>query len=1383
MKIRSMIVLILAFATTAVAGPPSVVFVVGEGEYRSEWSMAALADLLERDHGFETTVLIDEKLHGGPGNDIQGLEALESADLAVFYLRFRQLPPEQLAMIADYVERGGAIVGFRTSTHAFDFPEDHPSAAQWNDFGADVLGAPWKYHYGHDARTDVTIPDSVRDHPVVAGVDPEFPVRSWTYHVRDDFPPTDATVLALGRPVRPEEGGLGDETVNPVAWTWTRPEGGRTFTTTMGHPRDFSQADFRRLVVNGVHWALEMPAPDGGVGAFPRFKERTGDPWQDMDYGPFLSAAIEVDPDNIASKGIAIPLNDDGSIAALFDTAELRWAAGWRGDFVELRGIVYDGPHGTWPRIAGEPAWVNPPGPGVAVEFEEDGPGNFNDPRSVPFGPLPTDHARFQGMVPGEDGIILRYSIGDATVLERMGVDDRDGLAVWSREFQVADVATPFDVSLFEVDDPEGHSESLVSDEAARINAGEDLRWPIETLDGRRYTIIERDGEVVGAIGWVSMGSVVDCETAIFGEACFQPGRMTARFLPPNVGSGDGRFRVLFAALDETQVLTFLDRVAAAEQGGDLAAAWTKGSPRRWNDRISLEGELAVSFGDENDESSPFRMPAGRGVAEERLERPDGATLTLLDSKGQSIENGTASLEDAMVVLETRAGEASIAIAGWDFDEEPADSMRNRIDGASDLRLDGVTWRRGVRGRSLDFDGTARAVWTTENSIDPANSSITISAWIHTTKDGTIVSRTGIDDDWEPDGITFFVRDGRLAFDIGWVGVVEGATPVADGHWHHVAVSLDPDEEEVVLWVDGEEDGVGSLSPEGPRPESFFQVGFTSDDFPADPWFSGYIDGLRIHDRVLDAVALQAVAAESGEPLIQALAIETDAAGTLQLDEGDVVVRIPKRDRPIDGAIREWRGPKSRLSEFMADRAQAGPTVRPAFAIDRVAWPEDNPWNSWMRFGDFDFLDGGASAVISTWNGDVWRVDGLDADLDRLEWQRIASGLSQPLGLATRGDEILVVGRDQITRLIDLDGDREADVYDAFNVDAMNSPHFHEPASGLQVGPDGSLYYIKAARHAKLPVHPRHGTLIRVSADGASSEIFAGGMRAPNGVAVDSDGIAWSSDQEGHWMPANRINRIEEGSFQGNNWSGVRLGLEPLPEYDRPLLWIHPTVDRSPAAQVRVPEGVWGDLEGKLLGISYGTGEVYLLLEDHVDGVHQGAFVPLPIKVPTGVMRGRFHPSDESLFIAGLFGWSSDQTEPGGFYRVRRTDAPLPMPLAVRAIEGGLVIEFNQPVSTEDSDLAEAFSLVAWDYRWSSDYGSPQLDLRTGESGVTMLPVTGGTRSADHRTVRLDIPDMSPAMQMHLDWRLEFEDLGEHDSFVHFTVHRLGPGSVIPPDS
>ena len=128
-------------------------------------------------------------------------------------------------------------------------------------------------------------------------------------------------------------------------------------------------------------------------------RELTGDPWRDMDYGPFLSAAIEVDPDNIACKGIAIPLIENGSIAALFDTAELRWAAGWEGDFVELRGIVYDGPHGIWPRIDGEATWTNPAGPGIDVASGEDVPG-FEDPRTVPYGPLPADLGRFH------DGIV-----------------------------------------------------------------------------------------------------------------------------------------------------------------------------------------------------------------------------------------------------------------------------------------------------------------------------------------------------------------------------------------------------------------------------------------------------------------------------------------------------------------------------------------------------------------------------------------------------------------------------------------------------------------------------------------------------------------------------------------------------------------------------------------------------------------------------------------------------------------------------------------------------------------------------------------------------------------------------------------------------------------
>ena len=162
--------------------------------------MPALAQVLADHYGFRTTLLIDDVLQGGEANNINGLDALETADLLVLYLRFRQLPDAQLALLQKYIDRGGPIVAFRTTTHAFAYEAEDPRATWWNNFGARELGAPWIYHYGHGASTDAT---TVGNHPILTGVSPAFHVRSWTYHVRPDYPPKDAKVLVQGRPVLP----------------------------------------------------------------------------------------------------------------------------------------------------------------------------------------------------------------------------------------------------------------------------------------------------------------------------------------------------------------------------------------------------------------------------------------------------------------------------------------------------------------------------------------------------------------------------------------------------------------------------------------------------------------------------------------------------------------------------------------------------------------------------------------------------------------------------------------------------------------------------------------------------------------------------------------------------------------------------------------------------------------------------------------------------------------------------------------------------------------------------------------------------------------------------------------------------------------------------
>lgn len=245
---------------------PHVVFVIGDGEYKSEQTVPALAKELEEQGAMRCTLCIDKNVAKDawkpePGqrlSDFPGLEALETADLAVFFIRFRTAPEEQAKRIQAYVDSGKPVAGFRTSTHGFNYAKGDPLEPM-NRFGPEVLGAPWIRHYGHASSTDVSVVPEAARHPILKGVDTSFHVRSWLYHIKPDYPPKDATPLLVGRAVNTEKP---DPEENPVAWTRRTKAGGRVFMTTMGHPEDFDVPAFRRLAVNGMQWALGRDVPE-----------------------------------------------------------------------------------------------------------------------------------------------------------------------------------------------------------------------------------------------------------------------------------------------------------------------------------------------------------------------------------------------------------------------------------------------------------------------------------------------------------------------------------------------------------------------------------------------------------------------------------------------------------------------------------------------------------------------------------------------------------------------------------------------------------------------------------------------------------------------------------------------------------------------------------------------------------------------------------------------------------------------------------------------------------------------------------------------------------------------------------------------------------------
>ena len=261
--------------TEGVGKGKHIVFLAGDHEYRSEESLPAIARLLAKHHGFKCTVLFNVNKETGEievGNsNMPGMEALDSADLAVIFLRFQAFPKEQMKHLDDYLNRGGPVVGLRTATHAFKMGPDDPYAKySYNGkvagyelgFGHQVLGQTWVGHYGtnHKQSTRITVVEDKKNHPILRGVK-DIWVQVGGYVGK----PTDGEILTMAQPLNgmtPDS--PADEKKSPMPSEWTRTykgtsgKEGRVFTTLYGTSEDITNDGYRRLIVNGCLWAMGM---------------------------------------------------------------------------------------------------------------------------------------------------------------------------------------------------------------------------------------------------------------------------------------------------------------------------------------------------------------------------------------------------------------------------------------------------------------------------------------------------------------------------------------------------------------------------------------------------------------------------------------------------------------------------------------------------------------------------------------------------------------------------------------------------------------------------------------------------------------------------------------------------------------------------------------------------------------------------------------------------------------------------------------------------------------------------------------------------------------------------------------------------------------------
>jgi nicotinamidase-related amidase len=203
----------------------------------------------------------DEKTVFPTRHNLENLQILEDAGLAIIFIRRRALEPEKMQAIKDYISSGRPLLGIRTASHAFDAKGNVPREgggivasagnasdllAQWPELDKDVWGGNYHGHYGHlNTGTDISIVPGMENHPLLKGVVP-FNSPNWLYQNRPLPSSGETQVLLLG-----SNPGVPDE---PVMWL----NGDHIIYTSLGHWDDWKIESFKNLMSNTIDYLLKL---------------------------------------------------------------------------------------------------------------------------------------------------------------------------------------------------------------------------------------------------------------------------------------------------------------------------------------------------------------------------------------------------------------------------------------------------------------------------------------------------------------------------------------------------------------------------------------------------------------------------------------------------------------------------------------------------------------------------------------------------------------------------------------------------------------------------------------------------------------------------------------------------------------------------------------------------------------------------------------------------------------------------------------------------------------------------------------------------------------------------------------------------------------------
>ena len=226
-----------------------LVILIAEDEYKTEKTLPKFA-LNHLGREFRVTILFGSDRER---SQICGLRVVQDADVLLVSVRRRVLPEANMYLIRELVRSGKPVIGVRTASHTFALRQQRlpEGFSDWLEFGAEVFGGNYHGHHGNDLKSDVWL--SAPDNPLAMGLSRER-IRQGGSLYRTSPLAEGTSVIATGS--------VEGHAPEPVTWTFTRADGGRSFYTSMGHVKDFDNPSFTCLLYRGICWAASVePSP------------------------------------------------------------------------------------------------------------------------------------------------------------------------------------------------------------------------------------------------------------------------------------------------------------------------------------------------------------------------------------------------------------------------------------------------------------------------------------------------------------------------------------------------------------------------------------------------------------------------------------------------------------------------------------------------------------------------------------------------------------------------------------------------------------------------------------------------------------------------------------------------------------------------------------------------------------------------------------------------------------------------------------------------------------------------------------------------------------------------------------------------------------------